>query len=386
MRPFFDLLSAFLVTQPIATPPAEFYVEVPYRDRAELRELRDRGFDIAGINLETHTVTVVLPEEEAYRAASLNSIRIRESTRPDSEFKQPEDIERILRDVENHYPHLAAVEVIGRSGEDRPIHAIMLTSRFVIPEKPKKAIVIDAMHHAREVMTPEIALDVVDYLTKGYEKDAEVRKWLDNHVVWVVPMVNPDGNHRVWNGKNMWRKNALGGYGVDINRNYPFEWNSCNGSSGSKSSETYRGPSAGSEPETKALMGLVSRVKPKFNISYHSFAEIVIYPYGCNPKKISSAHKQQYEGIGKELAKKLTRDSGSGTYQAGTSYELLYDVDGGSVDWMYAQEKVMAFTIEVNSSAQGFQPSYAGWRESTVKRNRAGWQFLLNQLDGPDLP
>lgn len=386
MRPFLDLLSAFLVSQPSAALPAEFYVEVPFRDRAEIARLRDEGLEIAGINLEKNTVTVILPEEEAFRVAMLDSVEVRQAGRPDEEFKKPEDIERILRDVENHYPHLASVEIIGRSGEDRPIAAIQLTSRFVIPEKPKKAMVIDAMHHSREVMTSEIALDIVETLTQGYEKDARVRKWLDNNVIWIVPMVNPDGNHRVWNGKTMWRKNALGGYGVDINRNYPFEWNSCNGSSGSKSSDTYRGPGPGSEPETKALMELVSRVKPKFNLSYHSFSEIVIYPFGCNPKKIPAEHRQLYEGIGKELARKIVRDSGSGTYRAGTSYELLYDVDGGSVDWMYAKEKVMAFVIEVNSSSQGFQPSYSAWRESTVKRNRAGWQYILDQLDGPELP
>ena len=59
----------------------------------------------------------------------------------------------------------------------------------------------------------------------------------------------------------MWRKNRRGGYGVDLNRNYSFNWNSCGGSSGNKRSDTYRGPSAASEPETKALMKLVEETE-----------------------------------------------------------------------------------------------------------------------------
>ena len=73
-------------------------------------------------------------------------------------------------------------------------------------------------------------------------------------------MLNVDGNNIVWTTDNMWRKNARGQgnnvYGVDLNRNYSYAWNSCNGSSGSTSSETYRGASAASEPETQALMKL----------------------------------------------------------------------------------------------------------------------------------
>src|SRR5262249_36253803 len=44
-----------------------------------------------------------------------------------------------------------------------------------------------------------------------------------------------------------------------------------------------------------------------------------------------------------------------------------------------------AITIEANSATQGFQPDYATWRDSTVARNRPGWQFLLDRLDGPSI-
>ncbi|MCB9253278.1 MAG: zinc carboxypeptidase [Bdellovibrionaceae bacterium] len=366
---------------------AFYYVDIPFTGHEQLKSLRQQGVDIGGIDYEKKILTLVMTDEEMHYSKLgkvLNTRRI--AFAPDSQYKRPEDVQRILEETENQYPHLARVEVIGKSNEGRDIHAIQLTSRFFIPPSGKKqTILIDAMHHAREVMTPEVALDIVKYLTENFNQDPKVQKWLTENEVWVVPMVNPDGNAKVWNSSSMWRKNTRGGYGVDVNRNYPQDWNTCNGSSGNQNNETYRGPSAGSEPETRALMDLAARIKPKFNISYHSFSEIVIFPYGCSPKRVPSPDRQMYEQIGRELAGLLQRDSGQGTYTAGTSYDLLYNVDGGSLDWMYAQHKIISFVIEVNSNSQGFQPSFQ-WQESTVKRQRKGWQYILDKMDGPALP
>jgi hypothetical protein len=32
-------------------------------------------------------------------------------------------------------------------------------------------------------------------------------------------------------------------------------------------------------------MGLVANVKPVFDISYHSYSELVLYPYGCQGQR-----------------------------------------------------------------------------------------------------
>lgn len=372
-----------------AAPPPErhYYASLPFEGPEQLGRLVAAGYDIGGVNHEERVVTVVLPERRLRSARAAGMRGIREiAPVPDAQYKKPEDVEQFLKDTERNYPHLARVESIGRSIEGREIWAIELSSRFALPpvsERP--AILIDAMHHAREVMTPEVALDIVDHLTRNFESDPRVQKWLTKFRVWVVPMVNPDGNQKVWSAASMWRKNTRGGHGVDVNRNYPHDWGSCNGSSSNKFDDTYRGSGPGSEPETTALTQLAERIRPRFNLSYHSFSEIVIYPYGCSPKQIPSPDKAVYQGIGRELASKLVRDSGSGSYRAGTSYELLYNVDGGSVDWMYAKLKTMSFVIEVNGDAQGFQPSYRQWRDITVQRQRAGWQYILDKMETAQL-
>jgi carboxypeptidase T len=385
MQALLAFIGGLFLSAGLPVPEREHYVEVPYSGLADLKVLVERGLDVGGINLEKGTVTLVVKEGGLRQVSDLRIVSKREIRTPDSQFKKPADVEKALKDTEGSYPHLARVEVIGKTEDGQDLYAINLTARFVIPNTPKKTVLFDAMHHAREVMTTEVALDIVDYLTKNYETDEKVQKWMNQYSIWVVPMMNPDGNSRVWNQDSMWRKNGKGGYGVDVNRNYPYAWNACNGSSGSKSSETYRGPSAGSEMETQAITALASRIKPMIAVSYHSFSEIVIYPFGCSPKKIPAPDADTYLTVGKELAKTLVRDSGSGSYKAGTSYELLYDVDGGSVDWMYSQLKTMAFVIEINGDSLGFQPSYSKWRDVTVQRQRAGWQYVLDRMSGPGL-
>ncbi|MBT4793086.1 MAG: hypothetical protein HON90_16050, partial [Halobacteriovoraceae bacterium] len=108
-----------------------------------------------------------------------------------------------------------------------------------------------------------------------------------------------------------------------------------------------------------------------FDISYHSYSELVIYPLGCGDKKTSN--KEVVEKIGKQIATKLN-------YKAGTAWELLYNADGGDIDWMYEAFQVIPYVIELNSRSQGFHPKFNKWREKTVIRNRAGWQHLLERL------
>jgi hypothetical protein len=72
-------------------------------------------------------------------------------------------------------------------------------------------------------------------------------------------------------------------------------------------------------------------------------------------------------------------------YKPGTAWELLYNADGGDIDWMYTEHQVIPFVIEINSTKQGFHPGYAKWRDKTVLRNRPGWMHLLQKLQGPSI-
>lgn len=342
-------------------------------------KLYRQGFDVLGIDTENKNVDIAITGtiESFNLSDKIVSVKKFPTEAPDSRYTNYDTLLAAIEKIASDHPDLVSYFSIGKTIEKRDIWAIRLASKDAANGKEKNTVFFNGMHHAREVMTTEVVLDIARNLTSGYGTDANIKKWLSSVDVFLVPMVNPDGNSRVWSGQPMWRKNVKGGYGVDLNRNYPHKWGQCNGSSGSTYSDTYRGESAGSEPETQAMMQFIKQIKPKYSISYHSYSEIVIYPYSCQGEHIPGADGMSVKEIGTKLAKLHQRDSGNGSYEAGTSWELLYSVDGGDIDWMYAKMGTFPFVVELNSSENGFQPDYSKV-EPTLKKTRKGWQYILD--------
>ena len=121
---------------------------------------------------------------------------------------------------------------------------------------------------------------LVDYLLNNYNTDADVHWLVDYHDIWLMPEVNPDGHHiveaeatakpvpRPKERQQRRRRRvrlaspASDQFGVDNNRNFPFHWGCCKGSSGFVCDETYRGTSAGSEPEDMAIVNKIRALVP----------------------------------------------------------------------------------------------------------------------------
>lgn len=376
------MFTVFLSAQGMASESVSDSIIVKFKLTDSIKKfLRENEFDVTGVNYKTMEIEALLTEEELARIRSQKTNIIYSFPKnlllaPDERYFNPDEIEEFIMRIHEEYPEITHIKVIGKTLEGRNIHAVKISDHAKLDEK-EPTILVNAMHHAREVMTPEITTDMIDYLTSNYGRDPKVTDWVTQNEIWVIPMLNLDGNNKMWNKDWMWRKNTRNGHGVDINRNYPTGWNSCNGSSGWTTAQDYRGTHPASEPETQAMMNFVSTIKPVFNISYHSYSELVLYPFGCRPKRTPS--EEAVESIGKEMAKKLD-------YMPGTAWELLYNADGGDIDWMYTEHQVIPYVIEVNSTNDGgFHPNYSKHRDVTVERNRAGWMHLLDRLSGPGL-
>ncbi len=344
-----------------------------------------KKMDVLGMNRKQHWVEVAVTNDELAQlqaqhllirkaVTQLNNLRLASDG-----YLHPEQVIQALENIHLQYPNMTKLFEVGKTHEQRSIMGIEISAHVGDVDKP--TIVFNGMHHAREVMTSEIVMHIAKVLTENYGKDTEVTSWLDQYRIVLVPQVNPDGNARVWSGEPMWRKNAfqINGsiVGVDLNRNYPAYWNYCDGSSGQTYSEIYRGPSAGSEPETQAMMNLVNTYKPVAEISYHSYSEMIIYPYGCS--NVNNPSRNLFDSIGQDLNAKIRNDDNqTNAYEVGTPPELLYEVDGGDIDWMWKQQGVFAFVIEVNS--YGFHPDYKTWRDVTVERQVGGWQAMLRRM------
>jgi carboxypeptidase T len=342
--------------------------EKPPQAFRRLKRSLGAGAEPVGADLEKRQVVLeVLPVTDTHRAARRVSQFVL-----DSRYRTHNEVNEYLGKVVAAYPKWVKVETLGQTAEGRDINAIRL--RYPgSPDSGRKSVYFDALHHAREVATPEVVLDIVaELLEKACANNGEERAWLQAFDVWVVPMVNPDGSYRVWNGNPMQRKN---GRNVDNNRNDEVDWNACNGSSDYPGDEQYHGPGPLSEKENQALKGLADRIRPVAAITYHSFSEMVLYPPGCpgRPKDPNVV------ALGKRIAASLVRDSGRGTYAPGTSYELLYPTDGDKTQALYGRYGTLAFTVEVSGSNAGFQPPFDGYRDDLVARQRPGWRLLLGE-------
>ncbi len=138
------------------------------------------------------------------------------------------------------------------------------------------------------------------------------------------------------------------GDGVDPNRNYPEHWGYDNeGSSPDLADETYRGPSAGSEPETQALKGLIDRIKPKFQSNLHSFGEWLLYPQGWQVGTLDADYPL-YVALGGTDA-----NSAIPGFNPGQSADTLYVTNGETTDYAETSAGTIAYTPELGEGTPG---------------------------------
>ncbi len=374
---------------------------------SELKNLSSRGYDIAGFDESKSTVHLIvtsedfdrlmdmgykmeiLPDPAPFKRSPGTGIKAPASTQAaniviDDGYHHFRQVDSILEQFQTAFPDIALMVDIGSSHYGRTIWALKISDNVALDED-EPAIMFNGLHHARELISTEVVLDTIQYLTTRYGNDPYVTRWVDTWEIWLIPIVNPDGNDIVFTRDENWRKNARdnnlngvidSGDGVDLNRNYPFKWGISPGSSGDPKSSTYRGPAPASEPETQAIIALSLKERFVFSIAYHSYGGVVLFPYG------SQAAVNPIPNISRSVCADFARAC---TREDGTRYDLrprLYDVNGLDRDWHY-HNGTIGFVVEL--SLHGFQPEYDTWRDAVVEGVRPGWQYLLNRIDGPSI-
>lgn len=266
-------------------------------------------------------------------------------------------------------PNLATWSTIGSSWQKTQnsggydLKVLKLTNSAISGNKPK--LFIQAGIHAREYATTPLVLEFAKKLVNGYGVDADMTWILDHHEVHLLLVTNPDGRKKAETGI-LWRKNTNTNYcgatsnsrGADLNRNFTFGWNATNGSgsSGSQCNETYRGPTAGSEPEVRAIEAYIrnlwsDRRGPNrddgapldtsgIHLDIHSHGRLVLWPWGTNGTV--SNNDKQFATLGRKFA----------YWNKHTPQRSLdlYETDGTSDGPSYGELGVAAFTFELGTA------------------------------------
>ena len=190
------------------------------------------------------------------------------------------EVETELRQLADDYPAISNMTTIGKSLEQRELWAIKISDN-VSQDEEEPVVVFLGAHHAREWISVDVPFLIAKHLTENYSSDPSIARLVNNSEIWIVPMVNPDGHQYSVMTDRLWRKNRRnngdGSFGVDLNRNYSYQWGGT-GSSGDTFSETYRGPAPFSEPESQAVRDFLDQQSPKALISYHNYSQLQLLP------------------------------------------------------------------------------------------------------------
>ena len=270
-------------------------------------------------------------------------------------WDEPGGIQDELEGLAAANPNLVRLEDIGTTAQGRDILAVRVSDPRGRPTKP--AVLYTSLQHAREWISVEVNRRTLHYFIDQYNAgNPEIRDLLRRTELWFVIVANPDGYQYTFDVERLWRKNLRDnnqdgvitvGDGVDPNRNFADHWGYDNeGSSPDPADETYRGPSAASEPETQAMQGLINRIKPKFMSNMHSTGEWLLYPQGWQTGTLDADNPIYVALAGTD------ENPAVPGFNPGQSADTLYVTNGETTDYADARGTV-AITPELGSGIPG---------------------------------
>ncbi len=301
-------------------------------------------------------------------------------------FRTLDEIGLFLDSLATLYPSIISTkDSIGATIEGRPIWVVKISDNHAIDEDEPE-VFYNSLIHSREPAAGRALQRFMEYLCQNYGSNQTVTDVVNGRELYFMPVVNPDGY--AYNeetnpfGGGLWRKNRranVGGtFGVDLNRNFDFEWGQDNvGSSSNPNNETYRGTGGFSEPETQVLRDFVLSRNFKIVNNMHSYSNLFLWPWGSS-HRLYTAYDDLYSIMGDSATKQ--------NFYSATVGWLLYPTNGAADEWFWgdtlSRSPVLTFTTEIGTQSDGFWPLQS--RINTLaEENIAPNLFLARVADNP---
>jgi carboxypeptidase T len=404
-------------------PPVQLW-HISFRDQSDLNQLAS-AYDVWEVDQAAHTVLAPLTAAEAESLRQTHILLLAADQSPldpppvsasqvngipgNECYRTVDESFATLDQLAGDYPNLVQQVDIGDSwdkahtgdsaGDD--LRVTVFTNQAT--SGPKFRFFLMGAIHAREYTTSELALRFAESILHGYGNDANATWLLDYGELHLLTFANPDGRRIAETGV-LWRKNTnndpesacqfvnppASTYGVDLNRNSSFQWNSCPGCSSAFScSETYRGTEAGSEPEVAAIQAYLRTIYPDQRgatlddsaplttpgllLSLHSYGRLVLYPWGWTTQFAPNAY-----GLA-TLARHLGYPLNYTVCQAGGA-GCLYQTDGTTDDFSYGDLGVASYTIELGTA---FFQSCSYFEDTMLQPGLAALRYAFTAAPRP---
>lgn len=264
----------------------------------------------------------------------------------------------------------------------------------------KTGVFAYSQEHAREWVTPLVAVETAERLLRNYRNDAATKKLVDDLDIFIMPSVNPDGGHYSMYDYNFQRKNmtnycgaelgdplARDAWGVDLNRNFTAgsRFDGYSGASGNCTSGAYSGPAELSEPEARNEVWLTEQFPNiKFAMNTHSYGGYFMWPPGAyiqegrEPLPRPTLGEEDYFWAASSTilsAVQSWRGTAVWPGRTGPVIDVLYSAAGNSADEHWYEKGIYGWDFEVGADlwdpeegewdAVGFQPPFAeGYEEA----------------------
>ena len=240
-----------------------------------------------------------------------------------------------------------------------------------------------AVIHGNEIMGAEVCLALLHTILKSYKTDDTLSRYITALEIWLVPVINVDGYEIATTLHPSWRKNARDNDGdgkfsladgVDLNRNFDFNWQFSG--SNDPSSRFYRGTAPLSESETRALSEFVAEHKFIFSVTYHSAESRVYYPW--RREKQHTSEDSLLSVIANSIAQRIPCINQDYHYQAVRNiWEASY-----TTNYYYGKLGTIDFMIELGKYDHVYPQQIL---ENIIAHNLNGAFYVLNRALGPGL-
>lgn len=279
-------------------------------------------------------------------------------------FRSSDEMITYAEDLKKQYPKLLNIKIIGQTVEGRDIPLMIVSGPEIptdkkswvkasVPPKRKWNVYIQGGLHAREWASPATAMYLVENFLSSYGKRPDISWLMDRVKLHIAPVVNRDGYEYSRDKNRLWRKNRRknedGTFGVDLNRNFDYEWG-ASGASSSPMSESYKGPSPASEPEVQAVQDyLKSLPNCLAGLDLHSYGQQILHAWGWT--YASHPDENWLENVGSRMSEAILNENGR-SYQSMQS-SALYPAAGATEDFITSLSTGHGWTVELRPDSGG---------------------------------
>uniref|UniRef100_A0A672T2F1 Carboxypeptidase D-like n=1 Tax=Sinocyclocheilus grahami TaxID=75366 RepID=A0A672T2F1_SINGR len=165
-----------------------------------------------------------------------------------------------LRGLTFNFPHITRLYSLGQSTEFRTIWALEIAGNLKFPQPAEPKIRFVAGVHGNAAVGPELLLEFASFLCLNYGRNPAITKLIDRSRLLLLPCVNPDGREQAQEGLCSSSVGYTNAHGTDLDTDFFYG-------------------NASAQPETRAMMDLISGGGFSLSIVLEGGSLLATYPY-----------------------------------------------------------------------------------------------------------